>query len=72
MNNKSFREERIGKRQCPSCEAAIINGVYCHEAGCPDAHLFSKQECPWCGVIFIAEERGQRFCSDDCSENHSL
>jgi hypothetical protein len=27
---------RSGNR-CDSCEALMINGVYCHETGCPKA-----------------------------------
>jgi len=64
--------ERSASRKCPSCEALIINGVYCHEIGCPDSHLFTTKECPWCGRNFFADERGQRFCSDDCAESYLL
>jgi len=30
--------------RCPNCEAAMINGVFCHETGCPSAHLGVKRE----------------------------
>lgn len=23
---------------CPQCEAMMINGLYCHETGCPNTH----------------------------------
>jgi hypothetical protein len=56
---------------CKSCEALRINGVYCHETGCPDSHLNSKGEpyaveCKWCGTSFIPEEKGMKFCSNSC------
>lgn len=24
--------------KCDQCEAAMINGVFCHETGCPNTH----------------------------------
>lgn len=24
--------------RCPQCEAAMINGIFCHETGCPNTH----------------------------------
>ncbi|KKL95470.1 hypothetical protein LCGC14_1854320, partial [marine sediment metagenome] len=42
---------------CSSCEAVMINGVHCHEFGCPDAWREKKRECPWCGQEFIPEDR---------------
>jgi len=53
---------------CQSCEAATINGVLCHEHGCPDAWRDYKAECKWCGQLFTPEERGSAFCSEDCAE----
>jgi hypothetical protein len=52
---------------CPSCDAAVINGHFCHEAGCLDSHLNVLTECRWCGSEFQATERGQKFCDDSCS-----
>ena len=67
----NFREDRIKKGRCPSCEASMVNGHYCHETGCPDSHLFVKRECPWCGQTFQADEPGQKYCSQDCVESDS-
>jgi hypothetical protein len=63
------RDRAIESGRCPSCSASVVNGVYCHEAGCPDSHLFVKGECPWCGQMFQAEEKGQKFCSVECAES---
>jgi hypothetical protein len=52
---------------CRSCEAARINGVLCHEHGCPDAWQDEIRECSNCGCDFEPEARGQRFCCDCCA-----
>ena len=51
---------------CTSCDALTINGVYCHELGCPDAWKDYDVECKWCGGTFKPEYSGQLFCSDYC------
>jgi hypothetical protein len=48
----------------------MINGVYCHEIGCPDAWKDYKQECKWCGQEFIPEKKYQICCSSDCIESY--
>ena len=53
---------------CQSCEALMINGVYCHETGCPDSWKDYSRDCKNCGDGFKPEERGQMLCSDDCAE----
>jgi hypothetical protein len=58
---------------CNSCVALRINGVYCHESGCPDSHLDAngkpkEVECKWCGSMFVPEDRHQLFCEDSCAE----
>jgi hypothetical protein len=42
----SFVEPVIEKiaRGCDQCEAAMINGVFCHETGCPNARKEREQE----------------------------
>jgi len=51
---------------CQSCEALTINGVLCHESGCPDSWRDYERECVECGCPFIPEEKDQSTCSDDC------
>ncbi len=53
---------------CKSCQALMINGIYCHEIGCPDAWKDYKRECRWCGKEFQPEEKFQDCCSADCAE----
>lgn len=55
---------------CDQCEALMINGVYCHETGCPVAWRDYKNECDWCGSMFKPEVKGQRFCEDRCAESY--
>ena len=51
---------------CNSYEALKINGVLCHEQGCPDAWKDYERECCWCGTLFKPEGKNQYYCSDDC------
>ena len=41
---------------CDQCQAAMINGVFCHETGCPNSRKVYRYgawikvfECPECG-----------------------
>lgn len=52
--------------RCDSCQVAYINGVRCHEQGCPDAWRDHTRECFECGFDFKPSERGQSVC-DDCA-----
>ena len=51
---------------CDSCNALTINGVYCHERGCPDAWKDYKRTCKWCGSEFLPEYKIQEYCSQSC------
>lgn len=53
---------------CSNCEAVYINGVLCHEQGCPDAWRTGTRECIWCGQDFIPEFKGQICCCADYLE----
>lgn len=54
---------------CNSCEVLNINGVNCHETGCPEAwkvlHL-----CEWCGQEYIPESKQQKTCSPECADSY--
>ena len=49
---------------CDQCELLMINGVRCHETGCPLAWQDEVRECRECGCDFEPEERRQVVCSD--------
>lgn len=55
---------------CNACEVLYINGVKCHEHGCPEAWRDETRECTWCGEDFTPVTKGQRYCSPDCAESH--
>ncbi len=55
---------------CPSCEALMINGVFCHETGCPDAWKDYRRDCRECGISFKPETRNQVFCDEACAMSH--
>lgn len=57
----------MAEERCHSCEVLYINGVRCHETGCPDAWRDAKRECKWCGTPFTPEERHQDCCGHTCS-----
>lgn len=53
---------------CQSCEMLSINGIACHETGCPDAWKDRTAECFECGCDFQPESRTQSVC-DDCKQD---
>jgi hypothetical protein len=59
-----------GRVSCSSCAIVVINGLVCHEHGCPDAWKDEKRECKWCGQDFMPEYRLQRCCDDDCENSY--
>jgi hypothetical protein len=51
---------------CKSCELLRINGVVCHETGCPDAWKDEIRDCAWCGQPFKPEHSQSLCCSHSC------
>lgn len=56
---------------CDSCELLAINGVVCHETGCPNAWRNEIRECSWCGQEFKPERPEQTCCDDTCAESYN-
>lgn len=60
--------------RCDSCASLSINGVPCHETGCPESHIDLRtgkpylKECFECGGNFEAESKFDRYC-EDCASN---
>lgn len=52
------------KVHCNSCQSVCINGIPCHETGCPDAWRDKAIPCFECGLDFYPEERYQKVCPD--------
>ena len=53
---------------CKHCDALVINGIKCHEIGCPVAWQDSERECKWCGISFKPQEKNQDCCSEECAK----
>jgi hypothetical protein len=49
---------------CDGCSPSMINGVLCHESGCPDAWRDKAVACFECGCDFYPFQRGERTCPD--------
>lgn len=53
---------------CDSCEPSVINGVLCHEHGCPDAWRDYERSCDACGFDYLPAEAYERMCPE-CAED---
>jgi hypothetical protein len=56
--------DEITLGNCDGCSPSRINGVFCHETGCPDAWRDHATECFECGCEFFPEEPHQNICED--------
>ena len=63
---------------CQSCNEVSVNGVNCHEIGCPEAKddYAKRAGCQWCGskIKQDSEEAivigNKAFCDEDCVANN--
>jgi len=55
---------------CDGCNPSMINGILCHERGCPEQWRDNKRECVWCGSSFYPESRDAKFCDIDCYKTY--
>jgi len=49
--------------RCDQCEAAMINGIFCHETGCPNTHA-RYDDGEWIKTR-LCDECGYRVDADD-------
>ena len=50
-------------KRCDKCSPAVINGVYCHECGCPNFHkVYDKHEERW--VMPQDDEDDFSYCTE--------
>ena len=62
-------EISLKENGCDGCSPSRINGVFCHEQGCPDAWRDKKIECIECGSDFYPDSHSQDIC-DDCVNSY--
>lgn len=65
-----FTRLNPGRVSCDSCAIAVINGLVCHEHGCPDAWRDETRQCRWCGAEFYPKDKSQGFCEKSCEESY--
>lgn len=61
--------------KCQDCDSAIINGIPCHEQGCPSNHIDLATgkpyliPCSWCGSPVPAPPPpyDKAFCDGNCA-----
>jgi hypothetical protein len=51
---------------CDGCSPSMVNGVLCHEQGCPDAWKDKMRKCLECGCSFYPTSREQLLCDPSC------
>ena len=66
-----FATGKVWRYTCDSCNLLRINGVVCHEVGCPEAWRDRTVKCAWCDAPFEPEERCQKCCSHTCECDYS-
>lgn len=63
--------------KCDQCDSCYINGIFCHETGCPNsnwrprvARKRNTAVCPYCGetVSITVECKGSIACTDCAQE----
>lgn len=58
-------------KNCDTCAASVIQGVFVHEQGCPNDWKDMAYECKECGSAFIPHSKDEKFCSHSCHMLHS-
>ncbi len=56
---------------CDGCNIVMVNGILCHETGCPDEWRDLEIECSECRFEFQPENRDQTIC-DGCQHPNRI
>ena len=62
-NKIEWITSNMNREECSSCLAIYINGVYCHEFGCPEAWKDRLRDCIECGHTFLPNRKNQDICN---------
>lgn len=67
LRAQGFTISSSGRVYCDSCEATAINGVACHERGCPNKPV----ECRECGAMHASRDDAAQCCTsfDQCPDD---
>lgn len=65
---RNGKPKALVHQNCDSCQAVIVNGILCHESGCPDAWADRVRSCRWCGEEFLPEAKHQTYCCESCRQ----
>lgn len=57
---------QLKENGCDGCKLAVIDGILCHETGCPFSWNDNAAECRECGCDFMLSEKNQTVC-DECA-----
>lgn len=64
---KNGDEVQLVSCGCDGCIPDTINGVLCHEQGCPFAWRDYPKVCAACGEQFYSRHGTQKYCGmEDC------
>lgn len=69
-----MNEIRKSDKHCDGCWSVSINGIACHEHGCPNNWIDLntgepyRTECNFCGSLFVPAVRYQSYCDQICKE----
>lgn len=69
MRERYRNGDPIGLNNCDGCNPSNINGVLCHETGCPHAWKDYPRECMECGGECYGNFAN--IVCDDCIEELS-
>ena len=58
------------KKKCDQCDVVAINGVVCHEFGCPNKWQDEMRECEWCGCMYLPKRKTSTCCNKSCAKAH--
>lgn len=59
--DQSYKTRDGVRPSCSQCQAVCINGVACHETGCPNGRRYTCQEC---GTIHRDREDAGACCAN--------
>jgi len=61
---------KLARKTCDSCQMVTIQGLPCHETGCPDAWRDEWRDCYNCGCEFRPATKHQKCCDEECQQSY--